>query len=144
MDSYIMLLLVIVLTLLFAIQKYGTSSVGKLFAPVVLIWFLTLAVGSAQYHGYTPQVLQALKPVYAVRFFIEYKLISFFVLGCCCAGDHSGGGALRGYRTFWSIPYSRGMVYRGVSVIGAQLFWSGWRYFCVIRKPSKTLLFASS
>ena len=34
----------LVLTLLFAIQKHGTATVGKLFAPIMLIWFLTLAV----------------------------------------------------------------------------------------------------
>lgn len=77
LDSYIVPLSVIVLTLLFAIQKHGTSSVG----PVMLIWFLTLAVLGARSVMETPQVLQALNPVYAVRFFMEYKFISFFALG---------------------------------------------------------------
>lgn len=81
LDSYIVPLSVIVLTLLFAIQKHGTSSVGKLFAPVMLMWFLTLAVLGVRRIMDTPQVLQALNPVYAVRFFIEYKFISFFALG---------------------------------------------------------------
>ncbi|MBG6246333.1 potassium transporter Kup [Candidatus Symbiopectobacterium sp. 'North America'] len=81
LDSYIVPLSVIVLTLLFAIQKHGTSSVGKLFAPVMLIWFLTLAVLGVRSIMDTSQVLQALNPVYAVRFFIEYKFISFFALG---------------------------------------------------------------
>jgi KUP system potassium uptake protein len=44
MDSYIVPLSIVVLTLLFIIQKHGTGSVGKLFAPVMLIWFLTLGV----------------------------------------------------------------------------------------------------
>ncbi|MCW2478654.1 low affinity potassium transporter Kup [Candidatus Symbiopectobacterium sp. NZEC135] len=81
LDSYIVPLSVIVLTLLFAIQKHGTSSVGKLFAPVMLIWFLTLAVLGVRSVMETPQVLEALNPVYAVRFFLEYKFISFFALG---------------------------------------------------------------
>ncbi|MDY4377907.1 low affinity potassium transporter Kup [Pectobacterium brasiliense] len=81
MDSYIVPLSIIVLTLLFIIQKHGTGSVGKLFAPVMLIWFLTLGVLGARSIIANPEVLQALNPMYAVRFFIEYKAVSFFALG---------------------------------------------------------------
>ncbi|MEQ9850351.1 low affinity potassium transporter Kup [Pectobacterium brasiliense] len=81
MDSYIVPLSIVVLTLLFIIQKHGTGSVGKLFAPVMLIWFLTLGVLGACSIIANPEVLQALNPMYAVRFFIEYKAVSFFALG---------------------------------------------------------------
>ncbi|MEH0834540.1 low affinity potassium transporter Kup [Pectobacterium cacticida] len=81
MDSYIVPLSIVVLTLLFMIQKHGTGSVGKLFAPVMLIWFLTLGVLGARSIIANPDVLQALNPMYAVHFFIEYKWVSFFALG---------------------------------------------------------------
>ncbi|WP_225086328.1 low affinity potassium transporter Kup [Pectobacterium colocasium] len=81
MDSYIVPLSIVVLTLLFIIQKHGTGSVGKLFAPVMLIWFLTLGVLGARSVVANPEVLQALNPMYAVRFFAEYKAVSFFALG---------------------------------------------------------------
>lgn len=81
LDNYIVPLSVIVLTLLFAIQKHGTGSVGKLFAPVMLIWFLALAVLGIRSVAETPEVLLALNPIYAVRFFIEHKFIAFFALG---------------------------------------------------------------
>ncbi|KML64457.1 low affinity potassium transporter Kup [Pectobacterium peruviense] len=81
MDSYIVPLSIVVLTLLFIIQKHGTGSVGKLFAPVMLIWFLTLGVLGARSIIANPEVLQALNPMYAIRFFIEYKVVSFFALG---------------------------------------------------------------
>ncbi|MBS4432758.1 MULTISPECIES: low affinity potassium transporter Kup [Pectobacterium] len=81
MDSYIVPLSIVVLTLLFIIQKHGTGSVGKLFAPVMLIWFLTLGVLGARSIIANPEVLQALNPMYAARFFIEYKAVSFFALG---------------------------------------------------------------
>ncbi|WP_409160006.1 low affinity potassium transporter Kup [Pectobacterium sp. B2J-2] len=81
MDSYIVPLSIVVLTLLFIIQKHGTGSVGKLFAPVMLIWFLTLGVLGARSVIANPEVLQALNPMYAVRFFAEYKAVSFFALG---------------------------------------------------------------
>ncbi|MBA0159343.1 low affinity potassium transporter Kup [Pectobacterium versatile] len=81
MGSYIVPLSIVVLTLLFIIQKHGTGSVGKLFAPVMLIWFLTLGVLGARSIIANPEILQALNPMYALRFFIEYKVASFFALG---------------------------------------------------------------
>nr|WP_159465195.1 low affinity potassium transporter Kup [Scandinavium goeteborgense] len=81
LDHLIIPLALIVLTVLFAIQKHGTSSVGKLFAPVMVLWFLTLAllgIGGILRH---PQILQAMNPYWAVNFFFEYKAVSFFALG---------------------------------------------------------------
>lgn len=81
LDAYIVPLSIIVLTLLFMIQKHGTGMVGKLFAPVMLVWFLVLAVLGARSIIANPEVLQALNPAWAVHFFLEYKTVSFFALG---------------------------------------------------------------
>lgn len=81
LDNYIVPLSIIVLTLLFIIQKKGTGGIGKLFAPVMVVWFLTLAVLGVRGIIGNPEVLYALNPAYAVKFFIQYKLISFFALG---------------------------------------------------------------
>ncbi len=81
LDRFIVPLSLLVLTALFAIQKHGTGSVGKLFAPAMVIWFLTLAllgIGGILHH---PGVLRALNPYWAVNFFLEYKTVSFFALG---------------------------------------------------------------
>ncbi|STT00385.1 Kup system potassium uptake protein [Klebsiella pneumoniae] len=48
LDTWIVPISIIVLTLLFVIQKHGTGMVGKLFAPIMLIWFLLLAVLGAR------------------------------------------------------------------------------------------------
>ncbi|WP_202306411.1 low affinity potassium transporter Kup [Dryocola clanedunensis] len=81
LDAYIVPLSIVVLTLLFMIQKHGTGMVGKLFAPVMLLWFLVLAVLGARSIIANPEVLQALNPAWAVHFFLEYKTVSFFALG---------------------------------------------------------------
>ncbi|CBA34532.1 low affinity potassium transporter Kup [Cronobacter turicensis] len=81
LDPYIVPLSIIVLTLLFMIQKHGTGMVGKLFAPIMLVWFLILAVLGARGIMNNPEVLQALNPVWAVHFFLEYKAVSFAALG---------------------------------------------------------------
>jgi KUP system potassium uptake protein len=72
---------VLVLTLLFAIQKHGTATVGKLFAPIMLTWFITLAVLGLNSIFQHPEVLGALNPVWALRFFAKYQTASFFALG---------------------------------------------------------------
>jgi len=81
LDTWVVPISIIVLTLLFAIQKHGTSMVGKLFAPIMLIWFLLLAVLGARSIFANPEVLQALNPYWAVHFFLEYKTVSFVALG---------------------------------------------------------------
>ncbi|ELY2856341.1 low affinity potassium transporter Kup [Cronobacter dublinensis] len=81
LDPYIVPLSIIVLTLLFLIQKHGTGMVGKLFAPIMLAWFLILAVLGARGIMGNPEVLQALNPAWAVHFFLEYKAVSFAALG---------------------------------------------------------------
>lgn len=81
LDAYIVPLSIAVLTLLFMIQKHGTGLVGKLFAPVMMLWFLVLAVLGARSIIANPEVLHALNPAWAVHFFIEYKTVSFFALG---------------------------------------------------------------
>lgn len=81
LDTWIVPLSIIVLTLLFMIQKHGTGMVGKLFAPIMLTWFLILAVLGLRSIIANPEVLHALNPVWAVRFFLEYKTVSFIALG---------------------------------------------------------------
>ncbi|EQB4044072.1 low affinity potassium transporter Kup [Cronobacter sakazakii] len=81
LDPYIVPLSIVVLTLLFMIQKHGTGIVGKLFAPIMLAWFLILAVLGARGIMNNPEVLQALNPAWAVHFFLEYKAVSFAALG---------------------------------------------------------------
>ncbi|EOU1298214.1 low affinity potassium transporter Kup [Cronobacter sakazakii] len=81
LDPYIVPLSIVVLTLLFMIQKHGTGMVGKLFAPIMLAWFLVLAVLGARSILNNPEVLHALNPVWAVHFFLEYKAVSFAALG---------------------------------------------------------------
>lgn len=81
LDAYIVPLSIVVLTLLFMIQKHGTGMVGKLFAPVMMLWFLVLAVLGARSIIDNPEVLHALNPAWAVHFFLEYKTVSFFALG---------------------------------------------------------------
>lgn len=81
LDSWVVPLAILVLTLLFIIQKHGTGLVGKLFAPIMLAWFLVLAALGLRSIIANPDVLHALNPYWAVHFFLEYKVVSFVALG---------------------------------------------------------------
>jgi KUP system potassium uptake protein len=66
---------------LFLIQSRGTAGIGKIFGPVILIWFSTLAVlGLAQIFHY-PQVLAAVNPLRGANFFVENGWHGFVILG---------------------------------------------------------------
>lgn len=71
----------LLLVFLFLIQKRGTATVGKLFAPVMIVYFITIAVLGTIHIAQNPYILQALNPWYAVQFFITDGWIAFLALG---------------------------------------------------------------
>jgi KUP system potassium uptake protein len=82
-----------VLAALFWIQKRGTGTVGLLFGPVMVLWFLCLAVLGILSIVQTPSVLQALNPAFAVRFIASDPGKSFLALGAVVLAV-TGGEAL--------------------------------------------------
>jgi len=70
-----------ILIALFAIQRHGTHRVGGLFGPVMVIWFLTIAVLGLRWIMRAPEVLGAFDPRHAVAFFVENGWHGFAVLG---------------------------------------------------------------
>jgi KUP system potassium uptake protein len=71
----------VILTLLFAAQRFGTGKVGKLFGPITVLWFAALA--AAGLHGMLahPDVVRALSPSYALVFAAAHPKISFVAMG---------------------------------------------------------------
>jgi KUP system potassium uptake protein len=66
---------------LFAFQNRGTGKVGAVFAPIMIVWFLTLAVLGIWHVAHNPSVLRALSPYYAIQFFVQARWTAFFALG---------------------------------------------------------------
>ena len=81
LESLVVPLSLIVLILLFAIQRTGTRRVGIWFGPIMALWFLTLAVLGMWHVIHTPEVLLAANPYYAFRFFSHHGVYGFLVLG---------------------------------------------------------------
>jgi KUP system potassium uptake protein len=78
--------LVIPLTLailigLFFFQQYGTAKVGRIFGPVMVIWFLSIGALGVHEILQTPRILAAVNPWYALRFFADHGRVAFVLLG---------------------------------------------------------------
>jgi KUP system potassium uptake protein len=78
---YIVPISVGILLALFAIQRHGTGTVGKLFGPVCGLWFLALAAGGIWNILKAPAILEALNPLHALQFVTSHGVASFLVLG---------------------------------------------------------------
>jgi KUP system potassium uptake protein len=81
LDHLVVPITVGILLGLFLAQKNGTERIGRVFGPVMLVWFTTLAVLGALAIARHPAVLAALNPWHAVAFFAREPLHAFLVLG---------------------------------------------------------------
>jgi KUP system potassium uptake protein len=106
LDSFVVPITLAILTGLFAIQRFGTGTVGRLFGPVMAVWFAALAVLGAAEIVQSPGVLRALSPTYAVAFFLDHGSEAFLALGSVVLAvtgaealyadmGHFGRGAIR-------------------------------------------------
>lgn len=78
---YVVPITLLVLFALFAVQKRGTSGIGRFFGPITLVWFLTIAaLGVAQIVGH-PEILGAINPLHALRFMWAQPGTTFIILG---------------------------------------------------------------
>jgi KUP system potassium uptake protein len=81
LESLVVPITLVVLTVLFAIQRYGTGAVGRLFGPVMGVWFGVLAIAGLAKVLEHPSILKALSPTYAIEFFADDFGVAFLSLG---------------------------------------------------------------
>jgi KUP system potassium uptake protein len=81
LHKFIIPISLIILVALFAIQKYGTAAVGKLFGPITLAWFITLAALGAWNIGDAPEIINAINPLYAWNFVLLHPTTAYIVMG---------------------------------------------------------------
>ena len=81
LKPYVLPVTLIVLFALFFVQKRGTGSVGAAFGPIMIVWFLTLAVlGVSNIIG-NPSVLWAVNPLHGLRFLVENRALALVAMG---------------------------------------------------------------
>jgi len=80
-DPYIVLVTVVILIALFSVQSHGTASVAIFFGPLMMIWFVVMALGGLWHVVQDPGVLAAFNPAYGVRFVASHGVIGLVTLG---------------------------------------------------------------
>jgi KUP system potassium uptake protein len=74
-------LTLLILITLFLVQKKGTTKVGRVFGPVMLLWFFTIGALGVYEVGMAPEILAAVNPWYGIKFFITHGRHAFILLG---------------------------------------------------------------
>ena len=95
MDSFVVPITVTIIVLLFLLQRLGSGAVGRVFGPVMLVWFTTIAVLGIRGITMHPEVLKALSPSYALRPPLPQRLDRVLRADLGRARLHRGGGAVR-------------------------------------------------
>ncbi|WP_371917916.1 potassium transporter Kup [Pseudomonas sp. B26(2017)] len=80
-DHWVVPLSLVVLVGLFLIQSHGTARIGILFGPIMVTWFLVLGALGVYGISHSPEVLKALNPIWAVRFFMVHTGMGVAILG---------------------------------------------------------------
>ena len=100
-----------ILLALFMAQRHGTETIGKVFGPIMVIWFFALAGLGITHIIHHPTILGAVSPLHAVRFFITNRLHGMVVLGAvvlCITGGEAlyadmGHFGLRPIKLSWYV-----------------------------------------
>ena len=83
----------VILIMLFAVQRFGTAKVGKAFGPIMITWFVVIAAFGAYNIAQNPIVLKAMNPYWAWNFFATHNWHAMFILGAVVL-TVTGGEAL--------------------------------------------------
>lgn len=88
---YVVPLTLIVLFVLFAVQKRGTGGIGKFFGPITVLWFVSIALLAVPHIVRHPEILEAISPHHALRFVWQQPGTTFIILGavvlCVTGGE---------------------------------------------------------
>jgi KUP system potassium uptake protein len=127
LSHYVVPVSVVILILLFAVQKHGTHRIGASFGPVMLVWFAALAVLGITNLVQYPQALLALSPHYGVRYLLEHGHHGISIMGSvllCVTGcealyadiGHFGATAMR--RSWFLLAFpALGLNYLGQTAL---------------------------
>jgi KUP system potassium uptake protein len=99
---------IIILTILFMVQRRGTGAMGRIFGPVTLVWFATLALLGIRWIVTRPDVVFAINPLYAVNFFLNNGWAGFVTLASVFLAVTGGEALYADMGHFGRAPIRRG------------------------------------
>ncbi|UUE97520.1 potassium transporter Kup [Xanthomonas hortorum pv. pelargonii] len=112
LHPFIVPITVVVLLVVFMVQRFGTEKVGKVFGPITCLWFLSLGAIGIWNIVDAPEVMKAFNPWWAIRFFMQHGWHGVFILGAVVLAV-TGGEAL----------------YADMGHFGAKPIRHGWYFF---------------
>ena len=80
-NQYIVVIAVSILFGLFVVQRKGTGHIGRVFGPIMLLWFVCLAVLGVRSVIQSPHILESFSPLHGIRLLVEHPWQGFVVLG---------------------------------------------------------------
>lgn len=81
LEQWVVPLTIVVLVILYSVQRHGTAGIGRFFGPVMVVWFVALAIMGIINIVAAPVILQALNPLHAFEFMLRERMIAFIALG---------------------------------------------------------------
>ena len=123
----------IIVAVLFVLQRRGTGSLGALFGPVMVLWFVSIAVLGALQVVANPVVLKAISPLYALGFVVEDPIRAFFTLGTVVLAITGAEALYADMGHFGRRPISRAWL--GLALPALMLCYAG-QSALVIGHPS--------
>ncbi|MCK9553756.1 potassium transporter Kup [Aquamicrobium sp.] len=78
---YIVPLTVVILLILFSVQRFGSGGVATIFGPITLIWFLAIGFAGLRHIIHDPEILLAFNPLYMLRFIGQETTVSMAIIG---------------------------------------------------------------
>ncbi len=93
LSDYVIPITLAILLALFAIQRFGTALVGKMFGPVMILWFACLGIMGIRNIAHAPLVLAAISPHYGIMFIVHHGMLGFLSLASVVLAV-TGGEAL--------------------------------------------------
>jgi KUP system potassium uptake protein len=93
LGKYVIYISLALVSILFAIEKFGTSKIGAFFGPIMLVWFATIGYLGLLEIIDKPSILKALNPIYGLNFLLNHQGVSIAILGTIVLAI-TGGEAL--------------------------------------------------
>ena len=81
LESWVVPIAIVILVVLFSVQSRGTGAVGRVFGPIMILWFSVLAVLGISQLVRQPEILQSMNPIWVLRYFQHETHHAFLALG---------------------------------------------------------------
>src|SRR5258708_1788381 len=160
---WIMPITLVILVVLFLLQNRGTEKIGRVFGPVMVVWFIVLAVLGGLEIAKQPQILLAANPVYAFRLFATEPWTAFVALGSVVLAvtgcealyadmGHFGSKAIRWAWLYFAFPalvlnyFGQGALLLSDPSAAPFLFYAlvpGWLHYPMVALATIATIIAS-